>query len=103
MSTPATRGITPSRTSSLLRVRRKNGRRAGEVQPVKGSALGSRQSPRLVRPSISLARCARLARYAVPQRVRNARFEPHNGLVRFALYGGRVHANEGTEGKEEHH
>src|SRR3989442_14508382 len=42
--------------------------------------LISRQSPRLVRPSVFLARSARLARYAVAQRVQNSRVWPHNGL-----------------------
>src|SRR2546422_477691 len=42
--------------------------------------LTSRQSPRLVRPSVFLARSARLARYAVAQRVQNSRVWPHNGL-----------------------
>src|SRR2546425_4274008 len=42
--------------------------------------LISRQSPRLVRPSVFLARSARLARYAVAQRVQSSRVWPHNGL-----------------------
>src|SRR2546425_7198507 len=48
--------------------------------PSRALPLISWQSPRLVRPSVFLARSARLARYAVAQRVQNSRVWPHNGL-----------------------
>src|SRR6059036_234742 len=40
---------------------------------------GPGRGPRLVRPA-SFGALPRLARYAVPQRVQNSRFGPHNGL-----------------------
>src|SRR3989442_1719337 len=48
--------------------------------PHRARLRGGVESPRLVRPSVFLARSARLARYAVAQRVQNSRVWPHNGL-----------------------
>src|SRR3989442_1155781 len=52
----------------------------GPTNQSRALPLISRQSPCLVRPSVFLARSARLARYAVAQRVQNSRVWPHNGL-----------------------
>ena len=64
---------------------------APSQEPVKGSALDIPAEPLTGSRSISLARSARLTRYAVRQRVQNSRLGPHNGLIeRLQLDDGRA-------------
>src|SRR5438093_5472375 len=71
----------PLISSTPTRQRRALGAPARQSRgPHRARLRGGVESPRLVRPSVFLARSARLARYAVAQRVQNSRVWPHNGL-----------------------
>src|SRR5213594_4709543 len=71
----------PLISSTPTRQRRALGAPARQSRgPHRARLRGGVESPRLVRPSVFLARSARLARDAVAQRVQNSRVWPHNGL-----------------------
>src|SRR5213594_1201052 len=70
----------PLISSTPTRQRRALGAPARQSRgPHRARLRGGVESPRLVRPSVFLARSARVARYAVAQRVQNSRVWPHNG------------------------